>query len=41
MLVVLNFTGEEQPWDVPPHMKGKESELAIANVDEVRKYLSP
>jgi oligo-1,6-glucosidase len=41
MLVVLNFTEEEQPWDVPPHMKGEESELVIANVDEVGKYLSP
>lgn len=41
MLVILNFTDDEQPWDIPPALKGEKLELVLANVDPVGKYLSP
>lgn len=41
MLVILNFTQDEQPWDIPPALKGKKLDLVVANVDPVGKYLSP
>lgn len=41
MLVILNFTDDEQPWDVPHAIKEKELKLVIANEEPVGKYLSP
>ena len=46
LLVVLNFSDVQQPWEVPPALAGKKMEVLVSNADEekgetVGKYLTP
>ena len=40
ILVLLNFSSEEQAVDIPPSLRGRKRELLVANVDQVEDKLS-